>query len=526
MYPEKIAVESSINQPVPILKRLESDQLATLFGTCLADAVFLLDSENGHLVAANQKLLSILGRDLEELEEEEIPFSRFLHREDRCVFQTWLRGKLAAGESTFEVNLIDSSGFIVPVEITLRSIRWRRAPYHLGFVRPCSERQQREARLKREVELQKNRAFQALRSSLRVYELNEKIKSTLELTATLLDVENEEQLYQEALRILTNTEGLNFREVSFLILEDKRLKLVCSTEKTDVKYILLAQDNKYSRCVRKGFSKGGDEPLDDDETILVPLHSREALLGIIEVSQYSRERAFFEDHRLLSEWQRDILFQIGDVIALLLDNLRLKRELKRQSIMDSLTGAYNRNFFMGRLDAEVSRASRYCRCVSMVFLDVDYFKLVNDKYGHLQGDYVLHELGKLFRSVLRETDILCRYGGDEFVVLLPEADEATASRTAVKILATVRSHAFNNLEAPEERLPITVSAGTSTLRPGQSAQSFLQEADAALYRAKTGGRDRVACEKARKPEHGLPGDADVSPSSEPVGGESTLPPPQ
>ncbi|MEM7235059.1 MAG: sensor domain-containing diguanylate cyclase, partial [Planctomycetota bacterium] len=248
----------------------------------------------------------------------------------------------------------------------------------------------------------------------------------------------------------------------------------------------LTVDNKYSRAVRTGFTRS-DESVGHE--FLFPLRSRESLLGVIEVAQHPREKAFFEEYRLLTEWQRDMLVQIGDIIALLLDNLRLKRELKRQSIVDPLTGAYNRNFFMTRLNSEIRRAVRYGRPISIVFIDVDLFKQVNDHYGHLQGDSVLRELGGLFRSTLRDADVLCRYGGDEFVAILPETAADTAKATAEKIRLAVRNHHFPNIDAPAQNIPVTVSLGTSTLKANQSCEEFLHDADAALYRAKEAGRD-------------------------------------
>ncbi|HLU49001.1 MAG TPA: GGDEF domain-containing protein, partial [Planctomycetota bacterium] len=154
--------------------------------------------------------------------------------------------------------------------------------------------------------------------------------------------------------------------------------------------------------------------------------------------------------------------------------------------------AYNRNFFMTRLETEVRRATRHDRPLSLLFIDVDHFKQVNDRYGHLQGDFVLRELGALFLRSLRQTDYLCRYGGDEFIVVLPETSKETASTTAEKILRAVREHHFRDLEEPDRAIPVTVSVGVGALKPGQTAEDLLQSSDEALYRAKDEGRDQIA----------------------------------
>jgi len=161
-----------------------------------------------------------------------------------------------------------------------------------------------------------------------------------------------------------------------------------------------------------------------------------------------------------------------------------------------LTQTYNRHHFVGRLAAEVRRAKRYSRPTSLIFLDVDKFKDINDKYGHLQGDQVLRDLGRLFLANLRDVDVVCRYGGDEFVLLLPETDLPMAQQTAEKIRTSVVQFPFTSLDSPEITLPVTVSIGVSALDMEQNEDQFLQQADEALYTAKRSGRNRVAAHTA------------------------------
>jgi diguanylate cyclase (GGDEF)-like protein len=478
------------NLPVSIQPRFDCDQLALIFGTCLLDAVFVVDCETGCLVAANQRLLDLLRHSPEQLEENEVCFRQLVHPEDRAIFQTWLNEGPGESGKVFQVRLLTSSEESVPVEISLKRIRWQRREYQLGFVRESGERHRREARLRQEAELQKQRAVTALKSSLRMYELNEKIKSTLVLTTKLLNAEDEEQLFREAVRVLTNEEGVNFRDATILVLENGVLHTACSTASAEKRAFELAENNKYSRLIAEGLLCNTDTDASQQELVF-PLQSRGSLLGIVEVSQHPREKALFDDHRPIREWQKDMLVQIGDIIALLLDNLRLNRELKRQSIVDSLTGVNNRNFFMQRLHSEVQRARRYGRPMSLIFIDVDNFKDINDRYGHLQGDQVLRELGALFQRNLRSVDLLGRYGGDEFVLLLPETSLDMAQDTGDKLIRSVREHHFPNLDDPEQPVGVSISVGISSLAPGQDEERFLQAADAALYVAKKEGRDRV-----------------------------------
>ena len=172
---------------------------------------------------------------------------------------------------------------------------------------------------------------------------------------------------------------------------------------------------------------------------------------------------------------------------MMVDNLRLNREIKRQSLIDSLTQAYHRHFFVDKLSMEVHRAIRYGRPVSLVFVDLDEFKHINGRYGHLQGDEVLRALGKNVRDI----DVVCRYGGDEFVLLLPETDKPMAHRLADKLLAARRNHLSPVLDGSMDRLPVTVSIGVSTLLADETGDELVHAADAATYRAKSRGKNRV-----------------------------------
>ena len=477
------------NCPVSFVSAFNGDELALIFGTYLNDAVFVLEWDKGCVVAANTRFLSLLGRDPGAVVDEELRWEDVIHPEDRSVFHTW---KDAAGvdfpvhlEESFEARLVDRNQQETPVCITLKHMRWKQREYLLGFARNMAAQLEHETQLRGQIQEQKNRAIAAIKSSLCVYQFNEKIKSTPVLTTRLLNVESEDELFREALDVLTSEEGLNYQDVTFYALEDNVLRVVCSTRDPAELEVSLTEDHPLARLMRKSF-KVEDS---GDHGIIFPLKSRGRIMGICEVLPYTRERFFFDETGRVGEWQKDVMLTVGDIIALLLDNLRLTREIKRQSNTDTLTGTYNRHYFVGRLASEIKRTGRYGRPVSMLFMDVDRFKEVNDTYGHLVGDRVLRDLGKLFVENLRQTDVVCRYGGDEFVALLPEASDEMALETAQKLLDGVRAHTFVNPDDPDHPVSVSVSIGMNTLRPGESEDDFLKGADDALYKAKKGGRD-------------------------------------
>lgn len=345
---------------------------------------------------------------------------------------------------------------------------------------------------KKQAQLQRMRAVKALQASLRMYELNEKIKSTLDLTTCLLDLENEADLFSEAVKILTSDEGMGFRDASLLLLEDNSLHTACSTLERGKKVFAIDGENSYARWLTAE-EKGEHSPAGSGNELLVALRSRGRLLGLLEVVQHERERVLFEGLDSMVEWRQDMVNRIGEVVAMLIDNLRLNRELKRQSTVDALTGAYTRTFFLQRVEDEIRRAGRYDRALSVVFIDIDNFKEVNDEYGHLVGDQVLQELGSLFRRNIRNEDVLGRYGGDEFVWLLPETDLEMTASAACKLIAEIRAYRFElpQKEAPGKTIPVTTSLGAAALLPGEDVESLLRRADEALYEAKAAGRNRL-----------------------------------
>lgn len=176
------------------------------------------------------------------------------------------------------------------------------------------------------------------------------------------------------------------------------------------------------------------------------------------------------------------------------DSVRLEDRLRRLNNIDSLTGAYNRRFLEARLPEEIERHGRYDRSLSVFILDIDHFKEINDTHGHLAGDRVLVNLSTLVRGILRSTDHFVRFGGEEFISILPETSREEAARIAERVRRRVESMRIAT-DAGEVR--ITVSIGISQLRPDlRDAQELIDRADRALYHAKNSGRNRVVLDDA------------------------------
>lgn len=185
-----------------------------------------------------------------------------------------------------------------------------------------------------------------------------------------------------------------------------------------------------------------------------------------------------------------LLETIGSQIGLAIRRLQTQAELERLAHEDPLTGLMNRRAVLGRLDAELDRGRRYQTATAVIMLDGDHFKRVNDSHGHLAGDAVLATLARRMERAVRAYDVVGRYGGEEFLVVLPDADAAEAAQVAERIRAAVRDRA---ILAEGHHLDITVSVGVASTGAtfDVDAQRLIDAADQALYAAKAGGRDRV-----------------------------------
>lgn len=164
-------------------------------------------------------------------------------------------------------------------------------------------------------------------------------------------------------------------------------------------------------------------------------------------------------------------------------------EIYRMTIKDGLTEIYNKRYFLEALDREMSRSHRYKRDLSVVMFDIDYFKKINDNFGHLAGDYVLQALAKLISSRARREEIFARYGGEEFVILLPETPKDGAMELAEQLRLKVASYTFI---FENEEIPVTVSMGVASIMGDSvTANEFLKMVDEKLYKAKGEGRNCV-----------------------------------
>lgn len=227
----------------------------------------------------------------------------------------------------------------------------------------------------------------------------------------------------------------------------------------------------------------GERPVEESSFLSVPLVYKNEVMGVINFARRGAGSFSYQDVKMMS--------LVAGQVALAIANARLYTRTRELSVRDELTGINNRRYFQQMLQMEWKRAVRFRRQLSLIMLDVDHFKSYNDTFGHLQGDGVLKQMGALLKKNLREVDTVARFGGEEFVLLLPDTDKRGAIVVAEKVRAVVERHVFAAEDGKETRR-ITVSAGVAAF-PDDVAEmdDLIDSADIALYRAKENGRNRV-----------------------------------
>jgi diguanylate cyclase (GGDEF)-like protein len=209
----------------------------------------------------------------------------------------------------------------------------------------------------------------------------------------------------------------------------------------------------------------------------LPIGSQTNLFGVIGV--------FSADQRDLSKDDLNFLQVVANVLSSAVQRKRSEEEINLLATTDTLTGIANRREFTMQLEKEIERAKRYGTPLSLVMYDIDYFKRVNDTYGHDAGDSVLQVLTAVVKTKIRAVDIVARWGGEEFMILMPQSDGAAAGGAAEKLRQEIAQHPFEQVGT------LTVSFGVTEFTPQDDMNAFLKRVDDALYQAKENGRNRI-----------------------------------
>jgi two-component system cell cycle response regulator len=255
-----------------------------------------------------------------------------------------------------------------------------------------------------------------------------------------------------------------------------------SADEAETQAVASPPDGRSARSMTISYEYPPETDSSDNEVIhhgvAVPIPGETHAIGYLTVFSRSGSHAFADSDKRSLE---DLATRAGPAI----ENASRFREARQQADLDALTGLHNRRYFHETLGREVARAHRYGRRLALVVFDLDDFKAINDRIGHLAGDGVLAEVAERVRSVVRSADVACRVGGDEFGIILPESTLADAEQLSYRMQAAVASRPIG------EAGTLQLSAGAAELRSEDDATKFFERADDALYRAKESGKAEV-----------------------------------
>jgi len=290
---------------------------------------------------------------------------------------------------------------------------------------------------------------------------------------------------------LLTQEAFQVAHVSVLVKDDEDLVLRAShgrlTARTAVGGRLPIDSGSWGRALGSGNTVTENDTRSLESTLhaetaasmYIPLISFGQPLGVMVISS-DRPKAFH-----VSDEQP--LESVADICATAIQNSHYVERVKQLAYLDGLTGIFNRRFFEMRITEEIERARRFETGLGVIMIDIDQFKRLNDEFGHLLGDEVLRQVSSILHRQLRKIDVVCRYGGEEFAILLPETNCQHTLGVAEKLRRMVEAWQF-----PGVPRPVTISAGTANYpEHGTTRDELVSAGDAGLYTAKQGGRNRV-----------------------------------
>lgn len=479
------------------------------------DAVVLTDRE-GKILLVNptaEELLGYRGRELLGKNLECLVPER--HRSEwPQVRREWeQRLQRQAAIEAVELGAARSDGSEVPVEIKVSRVPTKEGENYLFFGRETGARHRAEAELRR--------AHEELTRSLReVEQRNLEVTRLSELSEMLQSCQNTEEasrvIVQVIEKLLEGTTGaLCVVHASRTIVE-----AVATWGEASGTAAVFAPEDCWA--LRRGRTHFIDDPHAAmccrhltaepwERYVCLPLVAQGDTLGIL----FIRRPADSPEAKLITPQELSRRLRLAGTIAeqagLALANLRLRETLRHQSIRDPLTGLFNRRYLEETLDRELRRVARLQKPLAVLMIDLDHFKQFNDTFGHDAGDTVLRELGTMLQSHVRSEDVACRYGGEEFAVILPDAPESATLERAEELREAARhlhvQHHGRSLG------PLSLSIGVAMFpRHGADSRTLLEAADQALYEAKAAGRNRVRLAGATMEAEKLSSGSPASPS--------------
>jgi diguanylate cyclase (GGDEF)-like protein len=327
--------------------------------------------------------------------------------------------------------------------------------------------------------------------------------SLMSLTHTLLISENKEELYRSILEIGADLVGASRGSIMLVDKNGKNLHIgFCKGMNMHVARSITVKlgEGIAGRVASSGLPLLVDD-IEKDSRVAMPNRPRFKTKSLLSVPLKLKDRSIGvlnlsdkENGGIFNESDLNLLVSFSNLASLMIERtwvLERSFKLERLSVTDHLTGLYNHRFLRNRLEEELNRSTRHGLNLSIVFIDIDFFKIYNDFCGHLAGDAALRKTADILRAIVRDMDIVVRYGGEEFCIVLPDTSKEEAVVVAERIRQEIEKEKFPN----EENLPLgrlTASVGIASFpEDGHTFTTLVHSADLALYSAKANGRNRV-----------------------------------
>jgi diguanylate cyclase (GGDEF)-like protein/PAS domain S-box-containing protein len=438
------------------------------------DAQVILDDDTDAFLQVNPAFVRLVGYPPDEI------VGRMTARQ--LIAPESLEAYLKRRTDRFELKLLarDRTARVVDASFRLAKLGDRRAV--LGSMRDVTEQKRLQEGNWAKIE-------EILASNARIGILKEKLERVQEFAAGLYNIRDEAAILTAAAGFIQDRSRLGLAEASFYLVQDDSL---VPTHPVPTRASLGLSENE-------AFAKvlvGDEKVLLEGDRLITALKGMDQNLGVVEARLPAKELETLRGSPAVARSYLNIFGTLANILGLSIENVRLYNRVFKESIHDALTQTYNRRYLDAKLEEEIRRAGRYDRPLSIIMIDLDEFKQINDHHPHRhrQGDVILREIAAVLRTTSREVDIVARYGGDEFIVVMPETPKEGAAKKAAALQRLVQETRYTDLETGRQSLPMSVSVGVAEIPHGAlpvSAGELVREADHAMY------QDKASRKKAR-----------------------------
>jgi diguanylate cyclase (GGDEF)-like protein/PAS domain S-box-containing protein len=471
----------------------DNEEQFRVMSAAAQDAIIMMDND-GRITFWSQAAERIFGHRAQEVAGQDLHqlLPTAVYREGFMkAFPHWrMTGQGAAVGRTLELAARRKDGTEFPIEISLASMSMKGRWHAVATIRDITDRKKAEEEIRRA-----NEKLSAMVRKLEERGAQNKVLGEMRefLQACTTTHEIGPVIERAMIKLFPGTDGALF---------------MMSASRTDLEsavrwggYPAEVDDNLFAPDDCWGLRRGGVYLVDDISTAVLcphvkhppeksyaclPLMAKGDVLGVLHLRGLAAGSAgpgFIPELKEMSA-------ALGELLSLSISNIKLRETLSLQSIKDPLTGLYNRRYMEETFLREIVRASRKQNQIGVIMVDIDHFKKFNDVFGHAAGDLVLSELARFFMARLRGGDIMCRYGGEEFALILPESSLENTFIRANQMVEQIKT--LRVLYGGQVLGPITISMGVAAYPVhGEKPDDLLRAADAALYNAKQEGRDRA-----------------------------------